>query len=93
MEKSSPSKENQHKKIAKSHCCKSSENSKDTDKECCGEMCKCQHLNHNHIVSLMPLNNSCLALSNPLFVENIKFNKNNLHGFDPLTIILQPPRV
>ncbi len=90
-------KENQlYKKTNKHHCCssnKENQKSSKTDKDCCGDMCKCQHLNHNHILSLLPISSVCLSPNISTFIENIKFNKNNLHGFDPINSILQPPRL
>ncbi len=93
MEQSHSNKELHCKKAVTPHSCKSSQKEKDSDKDCCGEMCKCQHLNHNHILSLLPQTDNYLSLVTPVFLDNIKTNKKNLHGFDPLANILQPPRI
>jgi hypothetical protein len=79
-------------KNTKSICCKSSSDKTD-DNGCCGDMCKCQHVNHSHVVSLLPQDISTALICKQIpYNEHTKSNEENLHGYDPLDTILQPPR-
>lgn len=76
----------------KSKCCQSKSNKADDD-SCCGDMCKCQHVNHCHVVSLLPQElSSTLIVKQIPYRENTKSNNDSFHGYDPIDNILQPPR-